>query len=557
MVLEIRKIVLGYNGKIVELNIGKSHFLEELYTQVRLKKEGGGQRFTLDIHPKQAIQIDDLYIELSYSFEKANSIFCNGYQSWTESREYAVHEAIPNLRYLARPLMQYMGDYHFYPYPNKNGYLHSWTYTYMRLNKDAVCFLGSLEEKTGFTVFEHHVPDKKIYIRKDAKNLSLEHSWTAFDFWWNENTEIKTAFDTYFSLMNLPALRQKPSLGWTSWYYHYTKISENIILENLTAFQNTLQKIDTPPYEKPIFQIDDGYQTAVGDWLSIKPSFPNGMEHIATKIHQVGYKAGIWLAPFIVEKKSELYKTKPHWLLKDDKGKPLKIGYNPLWSGWFYALDFDQKEVQEYIRVVLLTVLEKWQYDMVKLDFLYAVCVRPAKNKTRGQIMWQAMDFLRSIVGNKIILACGVPLGAAFGQVDYCRIGADVHLKWEHRLLKWLRHRERVDTKLAIGNTVARYHLDGRAFWNDPDVFMLRKNKHQLSEAALNKLYIINVLLGNLLFTSDNTAHYDEYTISQFLSILLVKKNIRIHKIYPSKDLQKIHIEYIFENQEYLYTLEM
>jgi alpha-galactosidase len=54
--------------------------------------------------------------------------------------------------------------------------------------------------------------------------------------------------------------------------------------------------------------------------------------------------------------------------------------------------------------------LNEWGYHMVKLDFLYSVCLIPTKTKTRGQIMTEAMKFLRECVGDKLILGCGVPL---------------------------------------------------------------------------------------------------------------------------------------------------
>ena len=62
--------------------------------------------------------------------------------------------------------------------------------------------------------------------------------------------------------------------------------------------------------------------------------------------------------------------------------------------------------------------------------------------------MNDTMTFLRNSCGDKLILGCGVPLGSAFGLVDYCRIGADIHLEWEHKLLKFLENRERVSTCL-------------------------------------------------------------------------------------------------------------
>jgi alpha-galactosidase len=55
----------------------------------------------------------------------------------------------------------------------------------------------------------------------------------------------------------------------------------------------------------------------------------------------------LWLAPFACEQNSFIVKEKPDWILKDTKGKFLKIGFNPAWSYWFYALDFYNEEVRD------------------------------------------------------------------------------------------------------------------------------------------------------------------------------------------------------------------
>jgi hypothetical protein len=56
----------------------------------------------------------------------------------------------------------------------------------------------------------------------------------------------------------------------------------------------------------------------------------------------------------------------------------------------------------------------------------------PRNGKSRGEIMWEAMDLIRDFVGpEKLVLGCGVPLATAFRKVDYCRIGSDVAPWWE------------------------------------------------------------------------------------------------------------------------------
>ena len=97
-----------------------------------------------------------------------------------------------------------------------------------------------------------------------------------------------------------------------------------------------------------IFQIDDGYQTATGDWLSIDfKKFPHGMKAEADAIHKKGMLAGLWLAPFGAQFTSNILKTHPEWFIKDQKGKLVKCG--PNWGG-FCALDIEIPEVRDYIK---------------------------------------------------------------------------------------------------------------------------------------------------------------------------------------------------------------
>ncbi len=108
-----------------------------------------------------------------------------------------------------------------------------------------------------------------------------------------------------------------------------------IILSNLKAFADNNIPIE-------IFQIDDGYQREVGDWLEISDKFPQGMKYIAENIKTHGYKAGLWLAPFVCAKKSNIYKNHYDWIAKDEKGKPIKAGFTPLWGGFFLRTRFLQ-----------------------------------------------------------------------------------------------------------------------------------------------------------------------------------------------------------------------
>lgn len=169
-------------------------------------------------------------------------------------------------------------------------------------------------------------------------------------------------------------------------------------------------------------------------------------------------------------------------------------------------------------------VLNQWGFDMVKLDFLYAACITPRNNKSRGQLMCEAMDFIRDCVGDKLILGCGVPLMPAFGKVDFCRVGADVCLDWRFNKMGV---REDVSTANTVNCTVFRRGLNGRGFMNDPDVFLLRDENTKLTFEQRKLLAQINSVFGSLLFVSDNVANYNELQ-KQAFSNAVCKKDIKI-----------------------------
>ncbi|MBE6104454.1 MAG: alpha-galactosidase [Erysipelotrichaceae bacterium] len=293
-----------------------------------------------------------------------------------------------------------------------------------------------------------------------------------------------------------------------------------------------------------LFQVDDGWEPTVGDWLEPdKAKFPNGMKAVCDRIHAEGYLAGIWLAPFVCTKKSEIYQKHQDWLLKVN-GKNWLNGSN--WGG-FYSLDLDNPEVIKHIRKVFKRVFDEWGFDLVKLDFLYAAAPFPSKTRSRAGKMIDAMKLLREVCKDKLILGCGVPMMPAFGLVDYCRIGCDVSLDWDDKRIMQYAHRERVSTSHSIDNTIYRRQLNNRAWINDPDVFFLRDDNIVLSKEEKQYLYAIDALMDGILLTSDNPANYSEEQIREFKeAIELREKATDIEVVYDKTP----HIEYKIDGKK-------
>ena len=186
-------------------------------------------------------------------------------------------------------------------------------------------------------------------------------------------------------------------------------------------------------------------------------------------------------------------------------------------------------------------MLNEWGYDMVKLDFLYSQCIKPRHGKSRGEIMCDAMAFLRECVGDKLILGCGVPIGAAIGVVDACRISCDVDLTYKGKIYNKIHvANEMLSAQSAINNSIFRRHMNGRVWMNDPDVFFLRKDNLKFTDEQKFLLGRINNLCGNVLFVSDNAGDYDK-SAQNLLRLFFDKTDETIISAeYTSKDIIKV-----------------
>ncbi|KAF9544286.1 hypothetical protein EC957_012249 [Mortierella hygrophila] len=425
---------------------------------------------------------------------------------------------------------------------------------------EELVLLGSLSEDKAYSYFLMDTNRDSLTILQDCKGKKLKANgerWVMKTFitWDTKDTAVWDAYAATWTshLGDRRAIRNSLThqlSGWTSWYLHYENINEQVIHQNLEHYASTsshhehharLDHVHGGKREWPgkVFQIDDGY-TTVGDWLDYdRIKFPGGMEAIARAIREKGLTPGIWLAPFLVSKKSKIARDKPHWLAQqpwpptssrrdgtsndgDDSdddlsglgccgggintgrpGSTRPVHAHPAFSVGAYLLDLENPEVREYLANVFRVVVQEWGFKMLKLDFLFGAALLARNGKTRGQLMYEAMQMVRDWAGpDTILLGCGVPLGASFNLVDYCRIGSDVGPEWD-TMQRHFHDREYISCKNSLTSTLSRWALSGRFFGNDPDVYFIRDWKIGLNITERRTLILLNHLLGHLVFTSD------------------------------------------------------
>lgn len=434
--------------------------------------------------------------EIPFNVNFKDLYFLNGYQSWTDTKEFKLAERLRNVKKSPHiithmfALAQY-GDATFYRYSIKKS--HGYDFFYARGKQEMLIY--SYNFSTAYLIIELIKDRKSIHLISDVKNIKLDKGQQATIFDYSMFYNLQEGMVQY--LEDFPGKPVEKLFGYTSWYNYYQNINEEIILRDLDALDSRFN----------LFQIDDGYETFVGDWLDVdEKKFPNGLKPIVDKIHAKGFKAGLWLAPFVAETKSKLFKEHPEYFKRDKNGKLVKVGGN--WSG-FYALDIDNVDAMNYMRRCL-QYYAALGFDFFKLDFLYASAVVEYEGRSRAQVQARAYFLLREALEDKLILGCGAHIMNSFGNFDYLRIGPDVSLIFDDAAYMRLLHRERISTKVTLQNTIYRSFMNGHMFGNDPDVFLLRDDNIQLSKEQRRSLITINALFGSLLMTSDNIATYDE-----------------------------------------------
>lgn len=303
--------------------------------------------------------------------------------------------------------------------------------------------------------------------------------------------------------MKAVPLRPKNPSGWCSYYYYYGRETENDILENARFLA---EHRDILPAE--YIQIDDGWQRARGNYVESDPvKFPHGMKWLAEEIAALGFKPGIWVAPFLVAEDTDLFRNHPERLLRDRNGALLRMGD-------CCFLDTTRPDSLEWLKECFRTI-RSWGYSYFKLDFtMVETCsgaVYSDRNATRVQAFRRGLEAIREAVGKDAFLLGGTSLlvpGA--GLVDGCRISTDVTPFWCVPGFT----PESPAIPNVCRNIINRAYMHGHLWLNDPDCLIVRERHNRkkydhlppLTLAESRMLATAMILSGGALFLGDRLA---------------------------------------------------
>jgi alpha-galactosidase len=299
----------------------------------------------------------------------------------------------------------------------------------------------------------------------DTENLTLApgETWALEELMVASGTDrsalladVASRLSTHHQPLAFPA----PPTGWCSWYCFGPNVTAQQVLDNLDVIARSMPALK-------YVQIDDGYQSAMGDWLDTGAAFGGNIRTVLAAIKRRGFEPAIWVAPFIAEEKSAVFERHPDWFVEDAGGAPLRSD-RVTFGGWrrgpWYALDGTHPAVQDHLARIFRTMREEWGCTYFKLDANFWGAIHGGRfhdpHATRIEAYRRGMQAIRRGAGDSFILGCNHPIWPSAGLIHGSRSSNDIKRTWE-----------RIAT--TGRQNLSRNWQNGRLWWNDPDAIVL------------------------------------------------------------------------------------
>ncbi len=222
---------------------------------------------------------------------------------------------------------------------------------------------------------------------------------------------------------------------WCAWGYE-----RNFTINEVVG---TLPKVAEMGYSWAT--LDDGWQTAEGDWYLNPKRFPDGdtgMKNFVNEIHKHNLKAMLWWAPLAVDPGTELIKNHPEYLLLNKDGSKQDITW---WESYYLCPAYGP--VIEYHKNLVKKIMSEWGYEGLKIDgqHLNAAppCYNPAHHHSYPEESSEKLpEFYKiiletalSINPNTVIQICPCGTSYSFFNLHYMNqtVSSDPMSSWQIR----------------------------------------------------------------------------------------------------------------------------
>ncbi|MFC1461948.1 alpha-galactosidase, partial [Verrucomicrobiota bacterium] len=348
---------------------------------------------------------------------------------------------------------------------------------------------------------------KKLGVYCDAEDIKLSSGENVDSelLWLDVDDSASTGVEKYARrvAVEMKAMHHfKAPTGWSTWDYWFGDINEENILANVKFLREHHDEI---PVE--YIQIDAGYCNELRDWTKWnEEKFPNGPKWLVSRIKEHGFKAGLWLIPFYVHKKSRIYESHAEWLVKDRNGAPVQSLEGSL------VLDGTHPEAQNWLRELARTITQEWGFEYIKIDGASMIGITKGVhydvNAGACQAYRRGIEAFRSGMAERTFFMGGV-FGPSIGIVDAMRVGGDVGARWDGSKTD-IHHgaRDRYhgsgNIKRSIFSTLNSWYMNNEFWINDADYLVVRDDRSELTLAEARTWASVLGLYGGSVILGDN-----------------------------------------------------
>ena len=296
--------------------------------------------------------------------------------------------------------------------------------------------------------------------------------------------------------------------GYCTWY-HAGASNETAMVK-----QTEIAAKELAPYGFNFLQIDDGWQDGVKqngprkNFTRVRADgpYPSGMKQTADMIRSHGLTPGIWFMPFAGTWDDPWFKDHQDWFAKRADGKP----FDTAWGGTCF--DMTNPDARRYLYDYVHQISHDWGYRFFKMDGLSTgAAVTPQyvnlaykddhlgdsvlhdPTKTNIEALRSGLRLVREAAGPDVFLGC---CAAEHAELRRGLRPGECHARGTRQQGQQLEIGHR-------GPQIAsrHYHLNGRVWYNDPDVAYVRTSL-TLDQARANASWV--AITGQLFMVSDD-----------------------------------------------------
>lgn len=297
--------------------------------------------------------------------------------------------------------------------------------------------------------------------------------------------------------------------GWMSWNTYFDKATAEDNLAEARIGKKYLQAFGCEIWSIESWQ-GNSDKLPVSKFYNMnletnENQFPEGMKKLSDDIRKLGFRPGIWMAPFGTGNE-DFYKKHKSWFLHDKNGNPIKS-----WNG-VYTLDPTVAEAREHLSKIFETASRDWGYEFFKIDgmsgrnkgYCAHLYERPeirsqfADSKCENPFELCVKAFRKGIGKDRIFLACqGHTSGPEAAYAELSRTGADIVSPNKPVLWKNILNQARCTINQSFTNNISMV--------GDPDTLLVKDLETEQARVTAT----IVALPGQLTFFGDKLATLD------------------------------------------------